>query len=520
MGQPFPGPWRYDHHPWLRTIADCQAELMVGQKAAQMGFTEIALNKALKTIDIDASSVMYILPASKPDASDFSSSRFDPALEMSPHLQDMFNDVKNVYHKRAGNANLYLRGSRSRSQLKSVPVALLIADEVEEMDQENLPLAFERMSGQMMKQAFLLSTPRAEGIGINKYYKQTTEEQYTFKCPHCSKWIQFIYPDSLVITGENLLDQELENSYYICTECKQKLQHENKIFYLSGGTWVPKYTNRSARGFTINQMYSMALSGRACEMAKANFRADLTPEDEQELFNSKLGIPRTVSGARIEDKHIIDIIAKSNYTKKEQAPTNAYITMGIDIGKWIHFVIMQWLFDDRMLTEDINLMATARLLHENKVLSFEQLDGYMHRFSVMSAVIDAEPENRKSMEFCGRFSGHAKMCYYATKHVHKQISEHADSAAISVNRTAWLDLALGRVITGRIAYPRDLSQEFKDHMKALVRIYEKDRDGNPVGRYVKDENTPDHFAHACTYAEMALPLGLGLAVSQNIKEQV
>jgi len=79
---------------------------------------------------------------------------------------------------------------------------------------------------------------------------------------------------------------------------------------------------------------------------------------------------------------------------------------------------------------------------------------------------------------------------------------------------------LGRVITGRIAYPRDLSQEFKDHMKALVRIYEKDRDGNPVGRYVKDENTPDHFAHACTYAEMALPLGLGLAVSQNIKEQV
>jgi len=129
MGQPFPGPWTFNHHPWLKDMHDSQAEIIIGQKAAQMGYTEVALNKVFKAIDIDGISVLYVLPASTPDASDFSTARFDPALEMSEHLRSMFTDVKNIGHKRAGNANLYIRGSRSRSQLKSIPVGLVIVDE-------------------------------------------------------------------------------------------------------------------------------------------------------------------------------------------------------------------------------------------------------------------------------------------------------------------------------------------------------------------------------------------------------
>ena len=127
MGKPFAGPWIFDRHPWSKEMHDYEGEMMVGQKAAQLCYTETALNKVFKAIDINGTSAMYILPTTN-EAGDFSSSRFDPALEMSPHLRNMFSDVKNIGHKRAGNASLYVRGSRSRSQLNSVPVGIVILD--------------------------------------------------------------------------------------------------------------------------------------------------------------------------------------------------------------------------------------------------------------------------------------------------------------------------------------------------------------------------------------------------------
>ena len=152
MGEPFPGRWSFKHHPWLEQMHDDDSEIIVGQKAAQMGFTELGLNKTFFAIDVKGQSVLYVLPANTPDAGDFSTSRFDPALELSTHLQHLFSNVKNIGHKRAGNSSLFIRGSRSRSQLKSIPTARIILDEVDEMNQANVPLAFERSSGQTSKQ--------------------------------------------------------------------------------------------------------------------------------------------------------------------------------------------------------------------------------------------------------------------------------------------------------------------------------------------------------------------------------
>ncbi len=180
-GDSFPGPWTFKYHPWLREMHDSTAEMNVGQKAAQMGYTEWALNTVFYNIDVRNRDVLYVLPAQTPDASDFSAARFDPALELSPHLGKLFSDVKNVGHKRAGSANLYIRGSRSRSGLKSVPVNLIILDEVDEMTQDNIPLALERTAGQVEKQVLMLSTPTISNRGINEYFNLTTQEHFFFK---------------------------------------------------------------------------------------------------------------------------------------------------------------------------------------------------------------------------------------------------------------------------------------------------------------------------------------------------
>jgi len=99
MGEPFPGPFSFKHHPWVKELHDCESEMMIGQKAAQMGYTEVALNKTFYNIDIHGRSCLYVLPKSNPDAGDFSTARFDPALELSPHLQNLFSHEYQYYKR-------------------------------------------------------------------------------------------------------------------------------------------------------------------------------------------------------------------------------------------------------------------------------------------------------------------------------------------------------------------------------------------------------------------------------------
>lgn len=517
MGQPYPGLLKHDYHPWTKAMRDCEDEMMCGQKAAQVGYTEVALDKSFKAIDIDGVSVLYVLPASNPDASVFSASRFDPALEMSKHLRDLFSDVKNVGHKRAGNANLYIRGSRSRSQLKSVPVGLIILDEIDEFRQENIPMIFERMAGQTDKQSFLLSTPTIEHKGINVYYRQSSQDHFFFVCPYCSKLTELTFPDCLEVTGESWTDPGVENSFLKCKECQHKLPHEGKKDWLSitkhrPARWIPTHTDRNIRGFHVNQLYSPTV--KPSELAIGWLKAQTNPTDEQEFWNSKLGLTHVVDGARVTDTDIKECMG--SHKKVHTSPAHSLITMGVDVGKFLHYEIDQWYTDGHSNSADVNLRAKGKLLREGTVLHFEELDGLMRDFGINFCVIDANPERRKALEFAQRFYGFVRLCFYATGITSKQINIHADEEhTVSVDRTSWIDLSLGRFHNRTIRLPVDVSMEYQRHMKALVRVYKKDALGNPVGRYEKG-NEEDHFAHARTYSEIALQMAASNQQAYNI----
>lgn len=509
MGQPYPGLWSFKHHPWTRDMHDCKDEMIVGQKAAQMGYTETALNKVFYNIDSKGISCLYILPSEHPDAANFSTSRFDPALEMSAHLSNMFSDVKNIGHKRAGSASLYVRGSRSRSQMKSIPVGFIVFDEVDEMVQENIPLAMERVSGQVEWQLYLLSTPTIENRGINVYFNNSTQDHFFFTCPHCSKWTELLFPDCLVITAEDENDMTIGDSHLVCKECKHKLDHAAKADMFAAAKWIPTFTDRESHGFYINQLYSMTVHPKM--LAKSYLRSLKNPADEQEFYNSKLGIVHAVEGARITDANLDSCIG--DFRMKENVSGVSFITMGVDVGKMLHYEIVEWSLSGK--GSDVNTKALAKVLSVGKVEHFEELDSLMQRYVVSFCVIDANPERRKALEFAQRFYGHVRLCYYGNNAIGKTITIHPETDhTITVDRTSWLDMSLSRFKNNTIRLPFDIPTEYKAHIMAPVRIYKNDKNGNPVGRYENDKD--DHYAHAHNYAEIALPLGAGMGKSYNI----
>lgn len=529
MGPPFAGPWTFRYHPWLREMHECESEIIVGQKSAQVGYTEFALNLAFYSMDIKGIDVLYVLPAKTPDAADFSASRFNPAIESSPHLTRFFSDVQNIGHKRAGRSNLFIRGSKSRSALKSIPVGLIILDELDEMPKENVTLALERTAGQRKKQNLLLSTPTFNDFGINFFYNLSTQEHFFFNCPKCGKLTEMIFPDCMEITADTLSDPKLQGSYLKCKECKTKLwdkyTYQDKWKIINTGKFVPMFPGRESRGFYVNQLLSSALAGNPVEIAAKYLKGLSNPADEQEFYNSSLGLPHIPEGASITDGQI-DECRHVGTTFKNGVNQNrrGIITMGVDVGKWLHVQIDEWKLPNRRYTTDLNIEAVPRCLFYTKVHTFEELDQLMIDWNVVHCVIDKMPEHRKAYEFACRFPGHVHLCFYARgvsgKQIHEmkdKITDILDQHTIHVDRTAWLDLRLGRYKRKGIHLPLDISEEYRQQLKALVRVIERDVDGNPTSRYEHSENAQDHYAHASNYSEIAFPFAVSLGESHNIQ---
>lgn len=503
MGEPFPGPYSFKYHPWTKEMLNTNHDHCIGQKAAQMGYTEVMLNRAFYTIDQLRRGVLYVLPNLTPDAGDFSQSRFDPALELSGHLSNIFSDVNKVGLKRSGDVCLYIRGSKSRAQLKSLPVALVILDEADEMDQESVVLVNERLSGQIESQMWEISTPHIPHHGINFHYEASTKEFFAFPCPHCSKHINLTFPECLEIIGDDPTDPEVLKSFLKCPECNHKLDHELKSEFLSEGQWVAAHPGRIVRGFLINQLYSATvIPGKFAMMYLMSLS---NPTYEQEFFNSKLGLPHIVAGARITEEHIDSCIGEfKNFAKRSG---NLPITMGIDVGKHLHWRVSEW--KPVRKGSDVNDTMRPKVLAFGKMLAegdagFNELDSIIQMYRPNRMVIDALPERRSSQVFCDRFKGKATRCFYSHTVNSRSLSYNEEERSVTVNRTAWLDQSLSRFRHEDIRLPLDIDKEYKDHQQALVRVYKQDKHGQDQSSYVG--TAADHYAHAGLYEEVALKL--------------
>lgn len=521
------GRWTFKHYPWLKDMHDSEAEYNVGQKSAQMGFTETLLNLTFYGIDILGYDCLYLLPNKTPDASNFSSGRFGPALALSPHLQNLFTDVDNVGHKRAGAANLYVHGCQSRSGLKGLPINYLLMDEVAEFKKENIPLAFARTDGQINKKIWLISTPTYEEHGIGIYWDKSDKRHFFFKCPSCSRKIELKFPESLVICGVDEHDPDVHKSHLICYECKAILPHNQKHLWLANNQWVPEIPGRDWAGFTISQLYSYTVSPP--QLVKFYFESLHNMAYEVEFYNSKLGIPHIVKGHRVTDEDLNHCILHGRKYKETNVLRSLkadnwrgnVMTMGVDVGpRKIHYEIAKWDINSDQYYGDINSCSTPTIATHGTVDEFEELDILMQEYSIISCVIDGNPERRKAAEFAKRFYGRVRLCFFGRNitgktYVDSKIEYHGDPV-IMVDRTTWLDQSLGRFINHTITLPYDTDLEYRTQIKVPVKTYKPDADGNPVATYIGTDDKPDHYAFARCYNEMALMFAASIGSNQDI----
>lgn len=460
------------NYPYLKEIYEQftnekNRKKVVIQKGAQTGLTETAINVSLWFLDA-CGDVLYTLPTSG-DASDFSAGRLNPTIEESSYIDKLFIDVSNVGHKRARQKNYYIRGTQSKSKLKSIPIDFVVLDEVDEMHQENITLIRDRLDASPYKWEMWLSTPTYPGFGINREYEKSDQRRWFINCNECST--------------SQVLDffVNVKDSKFVCKECGAELDKTN-------GKW--KATNPDGRfpGFLLSQMISPTVTAEELTNQYKDTKGNASALEN--FYNSKLGLPYVAEGDKLEKEHINKLIKGYMPDDIKNSKRRA---IGIDVGSELHYII----------SEPMN-NGKKRVIKIGKAINFSKLRQEIYNYNVKVGVIDSKPETREARNLAESVEGDCELYLCNYRDGYKEgIKFNKDKKWVSVDRTESLDTSLGRFYQDNIELPQDTSEEFKEHLTALVRVIEKNkRNGTQIARY--KNNGADHYAHANNYNEMAL----------------
>lgn len=507
-----PVPFSFDGFPWTRDFVDDFAPRKVAKKPSQFGLTEAVLTEAFWSVLVEQASVLYCLPTDAA-VSDFSASRFDPAIQISPAVKAAFSNVSNVGHKRAGAANLWLRGARSKSDARSVDPRRLKLDEINEMEPAMVALLEERITGQVDGSVTLLSTPTIPKFGIDLEYEASDQKQWLVKCPRkrCADWVWLDW------ASVKWADDDASTAHIECPRCHAPWEEEYRLAAARTGRWVAQRPDVLAKhgisGYWITRACSLVMP--LWKIVAKYLKARHDPTQLEHVMNG-FGVAFIVAGMKLTEERILATVR--DYEQLSAAPDDVETTtMGVDVGSLLHYRISTPRPDPR------DPKGTGRsVLRTGAVPNFEDLDELMRAFRVSRCVIDANPERRKAKEFQDRWGGPGAGRVWLALYPNDPAllarwdegAEDNERGMVQIHRTEAMDLTLSRfrypagsagtagdLPAGTIDLPRGLPSDFAEQLCAPVRVYETGKNG--MQRAVYRENGADHYAHASLYDEVA-----------------
>jgi phage terminase large subunit GpA-like protein len=297
-----PGQWQTSLTPYLRGIMDAFADPEVEElwfcKPTQVGGSAAILNMLGYIIAQDPSPTMIVYPTEH-FAKDFSKSRIQPMIQLSPVLKSKYRERDSTDTElHFSDMILYLAWANSATSLAGRPIRYLFFDEPSKypkhVGDEPSPfkLAIERTNTFPHNRKVVgASTPLLTDCKIWQVKDQANEVlYYHVACPHCGfrqplRFRPFVrWPE-----GADA-DHARERAWYECERCQGRITDADKAAMNAAGKWLPvekRGVGRRCVWFGLSSIYSPWK--RFGDIAHEFLSTRDDPTELQNFVNSWLG---------------------------------------------------------------------------------------------------------------------------------------------------------------------------------------------------------------------------------------
>jgi len=489
--------------PYLHKIYnDNLDQELVFKKSAQVGLTERMISEAAWLADQFPLNALYFFPTAG-SLSGFVQERLDDPINNSAYLCSVIGRAKgtgltkqsdSIAIKRLTKGYLHFKGTSTPTQMTSTPGDAIFVDELDRIPQINIPYLDKRMENSALKWSRWASTPTMPNFGIDKKYKEGNQQEWNVKCDHCGHWQHLNFWDNVIYKLDN--NKQPFDCHVVCVKCKKVI-----VPYLLPGEWVAAFPDREIQSYFIHQLYSPTMSLK--KLVKSSLSSVI--EEVVQFYNQNLGLAYEPKGVKLTDVEFEN--CKRDYRLGE-VKQDEVIFGGFDVGSVLHFVI-------KSQNRVIDTGSVDHFFERDDKDGNNSAEYLIRKYKLKQFAVDAMPESRNSVELCQMFPGRGVYVYYNDVKPKKDEYEEReginkwialDGDQCNANRTVTLDYSLNEIRKEMIELPKDIDNvmDFKEHLKALVRVKSEDKNGNPVASY--EQIGPDHTGHAYNYATIAAAL--------------
>jgi hypothetical protein len=496
-----------------------EADIIYVPKGAQLGLSVAFILKAAHAVIQRRKNVLYLLPL-KAGSVQFVQARIDPLIDSNKSLKAEFTRTDNRVQKQTrGGVNWYIRGTNIKTELREVPVDLLIFDERDVANEDNIPLARERISGSRYQRTYELSTPTIDGHGVyaESAWYASDRRRWHVRCPHCNTPQVVSFEDNV----ENWLDFEAQTGLCCCQRCKKPWNDEQRADMNATGQWVADNLGADKRGYHISQLNSP--TKKLSTLLGNYFEGQNDVRLLKVFYNEGLGLPFAAPG----DKFTIELLDRCRQSYMLGGIPASPVYYGIDV-QYESLYVVGWTVDrNEKRLWDVKLITASGDRTKWQVLEEEVLA----RTPNWLALIDAHPAKEEVETLGKKYGGKVWMAFL--KDAPKQ-SETArfhnfkwgETPVVDVDKTMVMDGYIKHFIDGRVALPGDARELgeyvpqkgyngfYNQHLQ-MVRVEQPDANDEMKARWVKNKN-PDHWHHAGALGFAATLKEIPLVVSPEV----
>lgn len=455
-----------DHYFLKEPYLDYTPEQVV-RKASQVGWSTLAILKAIHLARYRLANIIYTLP-SRSIVKDFVTPKVDPLIDSNPTIKAMMGKTDSTALKSIGQRFLYFRGSWEESAAISISAHVLINDEVDRSKQGVLNTYRTRLDDAKRVRPDLgyvwqFSNPSVPGAGVDDKWQRSDQKHWFVKCPKCNYEWYLSYPENI--------NREL--GIYICAKCHRPMTNETRRM----GRWVKARPGSNISGYWISQlMVPWIPASKIIEDSLGS----------PQIFNNfTLGLPYVSKDDALTRKAILDCINPATNPRTE-------VAIGVDVGVTKHYVIGN----------------RYGIFEVGTTESWDDIENMRNRYGAYM-VIDMMPypnvPKRLIKKYPGKVFGH----YYGEDKKTNEVirwGQKEKSGIVYSDRTKIIDAVVADVIAQDIWFNLTATEleEYIYHWGQLYRALRKNETGIEIPYWETIEGRPDHYAHATVYWYIAL----------------